>query len=106
MHNHDYTALQHPRYTPWIIASGAGHLRGIPQPMEFPDEIVLLGDEVADSDEPLAPLGVVTDIHGESFTDGGNHFTDGIRVLPAAVTLSSGDRYPIADLVLLRRAER
>ena len=29
-----------------------------------------------------------------------------ITVLPAAVTLSTGDRYPVDQLVLLRRAEQ
>jgi hypothetical protein len=62
---------------------------------------VHLGDEVAHKAEP-GPIGVVTDIHGETFGDGTG---DTITVHPAAVTLSSGDRYPVADLVLLRRAE-
>jgi hypothetical protein len=47
-------------------------------------------------------IGVVTDIHGQTFGDGTG---DTITVIPAAVTLSTGDRYPVADLVLLRRAE-
>lgn len=62
--------------------------------------IVLLGDEVATVSHGAA-VGAVTDIHGETFGDG---VGDTITVLPAAVTLSTGDRYPVADLVLLRRA--
>ena len=63
----------------------------------------LIGDEVAlSADDHREPLGTVTDIHGETFGDGPG---DTITVLRAAVTLSSGDRYPVADLVLLRRAE-
>lgn len=62
----------------------------------------LIGDEVAAAGTTGEPLGVVTDIHGESFGDG---VGDTITVLPAAVTLSTGDRYPVADLVLLRRAD-
>lgn len=65
---------------------------------------VLIGDEVRAADNPLSEsLGTVTDIHGETFGDGPG---DTITVLPAAVTLSTGDRYPVADLVLLRRAEQ
>ena len=72
---------------------------------------VLIGDEVALAGvtEPHGPvtateiLGTVTDIHGDTFGDGPG---DTITVLPAAVTLSSGDRYPVADLVLLRRADQ
>ncbi len=63
---------------------------------------VLLGDEVASTAAPSDPLGVVTDIHGQTFGDGNG---DTITVIPAAVTLSTGDRYAVADLVLLRRAE-
>lgn len=64
---------------------------------------VYLGDEVSHADDGLGlPIGTVTDIHGESFGDGPG---DTITVIPAAVTLSTGDRYPVADLVLLRRAE-
>ncbi len=61
---------------------------------------VKIGDEVAD--DRGHPLGVVEEIHGESFGDGPG---DTITIIPAAVTLSTGDRYPVADLVLLRRAE-
>lgn len=61
---------------------------------------VLLGDHVGGLDG--VPLGVVDEIHGESFGDGTG---DTITVHPAAVTLSTGDRVPVADLVLLRRAE-
>ncbi len=50
---------------------------------------------------PSDPIGAVTDIHGESFGDGTG---DTITIIPAAVTLSTGDRYDVADLVLLRRA--
>ncbi|MEZ5409554.1 MAG: hypothetical protein R2761_16110 [Acidimicrobiales bacterium] len=65
---------------------------------------VLIGDEVAlSADDHREPLGTVTDVHGESFGDGPG---DTITVLPAAVTLSTGDRYPVADLVLLRRADQ
>lgn len=63
----------------------------------------MIGDEVALPSGELLPLGVVTDIHGETFGDGTG---DTITIHPAAVTLSTGDRYPVADLVLLRRAER
>ena len=62
-----------------------------------------IGDEVSAAEGTFTPLGVVTDIHGESFGDG---VGDTITVLPAAVTLSTGDRYPVADLVLLRRSEQ
>lgn len=64
---------------------------------------VLLGDDVAGFSDMHTSLGVVTDIHGESFGDGPG---DTITVHPAAVTLSTGDRYPVADLVLLRRADQ
>jgi len=63
---------------------------------------VLLGDDVAGAGDLYTSLGTVTDIHGESFGDGPG---DTITVIPAAVTLSTGDRYPVADLVLLRRAD-
>ncbi len=81
----------HPRYRHWEApAAGTGTL-------------ALIGDEVALATvTDLEPLGVVTDIHGESFGDGCG---DTITVHPAAVTLSTGDRYAVADLVLLRRAE-
>lgn len=62
---------------------------------------VHIGDTVVSHEG--VELGVVTDIHGESFGDGTG---DTITVLPAAVTLSTGDRYPVADLVLLRRADQ
>ncbi len=81
----------HPRYWHWEApAAGTGTL-------------ALIGDEVALATvTDLEPLGVVTDIHGETFGDGPG---DTITVIPAAVTLSTGDRYDVADLVLLRRAE-
>ncbi len=65
--------------------------------------LVLLGDDVARAGGDLyTSLGAVTDIHGETFGDGTG---DTITVIPAAVTLSTGDRYDVAGLVLLRRAE-
>ncbi len=87
----------HPRYSWWRFRDGL-----------HPVPVVLIGDEVADQVGAESgvmagmPLGVVTDIHGETFGDGTG---DTITVIPAAVTLSTGDRYPVADLVLLRRAE-
>ena len=82
----------HPRYRHWEApAAGTGTL-------------ALGGDEVALATvTDLVWAGVVTDIHGESFGDGTG---DTITVIPAAVTLSTGDRVPVADLVLLRRAEQ
>ncbi len=83
----------HPRYQWWRNSEGM-------------DALVLLGDEVGIGVEWSAggpPIGAVTDIHGETFGDGTG---DTITVIPAAVTLSTGDRYPVADLVLLRRAEQ
>ena len=53
--------------------------------------------------EAVLIRGRVTDIHGQTFGDGPG---DTITIIPAAVTLSTGDRYPVADLVLLRRAEQ
>lgn len=77
------------------------------EPLDHTDgtgPIALLGDEVGlkTGSDWTEPAGVVTDIHGESFGDATG---DTITVHPAAVTLSTGDRYPVADLVLLRRAE-
>ena len=63
---------------------------------------VHIGDEVSSTYDEFISLGIVTEIHGETFGDGTG---DTITVIPAAVTLSTGDRYPVADLVLLRRAE-
>lgn len=81
----------HPRYRLWAAAAaGTGTL-------------ALVGDDVAlATPTDLEPLGTVVEIHAESFGDGPG---DTITVIPAAVTLSTGDRYPVADLVLLRRAE-
>ncbi len=82
----------HPTYRWWRNSEGM-------------DALVLLGDEVGIGVEWSTGgpgIGVVTDIHGESFGDGTG---DTITVHPAAVTLSTGDRVPVADLVLLRRAE-
>lgn len=81
----------HPRYRHWAAeAVGTGTL-------------ALVGDDVALATvTDLEPVGTVTDIHAESFGDGPG---DTITIIPAAVTLSTGDRYPVADLVLLRRAE-
>jgi len=73
----------------------------IPANMLLVDLGPRIGDEVALPSGELLPLGVVTDIHGETFGDGTG---DTITIIPAAVTLSTGDRYDVADLVLLRRA--
>ncbi len=82
----------HPRYTWWELRDGLTDLK----------PVVLIGDDVAPYSDMNTSCGVVTDIHGESFGDGTG---DTITVHPAAVTLSTGDRVPVADLVLLRRAE-
>lgn len=94
--------MSHPRYANCSVCAGPCHTTW------GPDQ-VLIGDEVADLVEvgeglwdSGQPLGTVTDIHGESFGDGPG---DTITVIPAAVTLSTGDRYPVADLVLLQRAK-
>ena len=83
----------HPRYPFWRLANG----------LTTSDGAALIGDEVAHGNDLYVSIGVVTDIHGETFGDGTG---DTITVLPAAVTLSTGDRYPVADLVLLRRADQ
>lgn len=81
----------HPRYRLWAAAAaGTGTL-------------AMVGDDVAlATPTDLEPVGVVVEIHGESFGDGPG---DTITIIPAAVTLSTGERCAVADLVLLRRAE-
>ena len=74
----------HPTYMAWDMV-GLHHVE--------------IGDEVVTHEG--VEMGAVTDIHGESFGDG---VGDTITVLPAAVTLSTGDRWPVDQLVLLRRA--
>lgn len=84
--------MSHPRYQWWRNSEGM-------------DALVLLGDEVGIGIEWSTGgpgIGVVTDIHGQTFGDGPG---DTITIIPAAVTLSTGDRYPVADLVLLRRGD-
>ena len=62
----------------------------------------LIGDDVALRGQWPDSAGVVTDIHGQTFGDGPG---DTITIIPAAVTLSTGERCAVADLVLLRRAD-
>lgn len=84
--------MTHPRYT-WV-ASG-------PWDYDDPHPLVAIGDEVGlATATAVEPVGLVTDIHGDSFGDS----PDAIQVLAAAVTVTSGDRYPVADVVLLQRA--
>ncbi len=81
----------HPSY-PFEIVLGA---------VSEPGPIVCIGDEVATTTASVfTTLGVVTEIHGDTFTYG----EQDIEVQPASVTLSTGDRWPVDQLVLLRRA--
>lgn len=71
--------MGHPRYF-GLRLDGGQVLRS--------SHYALLDDEVALTVEPAAPLGVVEAVYRES------------------VELSTGDQYPVADLVLLRRDAR
>ncbi len=88
--------MSHPRYARCSVCLGPCHT-------SFGADKVEIGDEVSSTYDEFISLGIVTEIHGESFGDGPG---DTITVIPAAVTLSTGDRYDVADLVLLRRAEQ